>query len=198
MDKKSTSAGHSASPPSALKAKAPGPSHDATLEETPAATTADVSSEGLIAMAEVATPPAVTAENAKLLGEELETRAGFILDRSAKISDSLQDLTKGNVDAFVASGEAATAGIKRLRGQAADYGKKRTEAAASAIKRLATVKSPVQLFELQSDYIQASFVDAADETSRLVELWVKLAQNVFEPLSSRPAIVVEKIRSVSL
>jgi phasin family protein len=66
------------------------------------------------------------------------------------------------------------------------------------MKSMATVKSPSELFQIQSAYAKASFDGAVSEASKLTEAWMKLAGDVFQPLSTRYALAAEKIKAATL
>ena len=85
-----------------------------------------------------------------------------------------------------------------LGAEAAAYGKKSFETATGAFKSFAAVKSPTELFQLQSDYAKSSFDTLVAESSKLTESWVKLASDVIQPLSSRFAVAAEKVKSAAL
>ncbi len=89
-------------------------------------------------------------------------------------------------------------GAESLGQELADYGKKSFETASATMKSLATVKSPTEMFQIQSDFAKSSFDSAIAEASKLSEAWLKLAGEVIQPLSSRYAIAAEKIKSTAL
>jgi hypothetical protein len=62
----------------------------------------------------------------------------------------------------------------------------------------ATVKSPTELFQLQSEFAKASFDNAVAEASRVSEAWLKIAGDIAQPISNRYALAAEKIKSATL
>ncbi|RYE57725.1 MAG: phasin family protein, partial [Rhizobiaceae bacterium] len=80
----------------------------------------------------------------------------------------------------------------------ADYGKKSFETASATMKSLAAVKTPTEMFQIQSDYAKSSFDSAVAEASKFSEAWLKLAGEVFQPISSRYALAAEKIKTAAL
>jgi len=129
---------------------------------------------------------------------EINDRAKAAMEKSAKAGEELTEFTKGNVEAFVTSAKTAAKGAETLGQEVAEYGKKSFESASAALKSFATVKSPTELFQLQSEFAKSSFDGAVQEASKLSEAWVKLAGDVFQPLSSRYALAAEKFKAVAL
>ena len=185
--------------PAPAKAPAVAAKTEATPKPTPIPVPAPASAagpafEGFIAMA--TTPNAkIAAEKVQALFGDFNERAKTAFEKSAKIGEDLTELTKGNVEAIVASARVAAKGAEALTQEAADYSKKSFETATGALKSFAAVKSPTELFQLQSDYAKSSFDNAVAEASKLSEAWVKLAGEVFQPLSSRYAVAAEKLKA---
>ena len=119
-------------------------------------------------------------------------------EKSAKAGEELTEFTKGNMEAFAASAKTAAKGVESLGQEMAEYGKKSFETATATIKSLATVKTPTELFQIQSDYAKSSFDSAVAEASKLSEAWLKLAGDIFQPISSRYALAAEKVKSAKL
>lgn len=153
--------------------------------------------KGLIAMATTA-PAKPAADKVQAIFGDFNERAKTAFEKSAKFGEEITDFTKGNVEAIVASARVAAKGAESLTQEAADYGKKSFETASATMKSFASVKSPTELFQLQSDFAKTSFDSAVAEASKLSEAWVKLATDVFQPISSRYAVAAEKLKSAAL
>lgn len=153
--------------------------------------------KGLIEMAtKFETKPA--AEKVQAMFGDMNERAKTAFEKSTKMGEELTEFTKGNVEALVASARVAAKGAEALTQEAADYGKKSFEHATGAMKSFASVKSPTELFQLQSDFAKSSFDSAVAEASKVSESMVKLMGDIFQPLSSRYAVAAEKIKATSL
>jgi phasin family protein len=152
--------------------------------------------KGLLTMATPASVPA--ADKVQAMFGDFNERAKTAFEKSAKFGEEMTDFTKGNVEAIVASARVAAKGAESLTQEAAEYGKKSFETASATMKSFASVKSPTELFQLQSDYAKSTFDSAVAEASKLSEAWVKLATDVFQPISSRYAVAAEKIKSAAL
>ncbi|RYE04000.1 MAG: phasin family protein, partial [Sphingomonadales bacterium] len=88
-------------------------------------------------------------------------------------------------------------GLETLGQDAADYGRKSFETATAALKTFATVKSPAELFKLQSDFFRTSFDSYVAEASKNTEAFIKLAGDAVQPLSSRFAVAAEKVKAAA-
>ena len=152
--------------------------------------------EELIDMANVSSTEA--ADKAQALFGDFSNRFKTAFEKSTKLGEEYVDFAKGNVEAVIASARVAAKASESLGQEAADYGKKHFEAATAAFKSFATVKSPTELFQLQSEFAKASFDSIVSEASRVSESLLKVAGDVAQPISNRYALAAEKIKSVAL
>lgn len=146
-------------------------------------------------MATVDFPPAETADKAQAVLGDLQGRMKSAFDKSSKASEDLVEFAKGNVEALMASARVAAKATETLGQEAADFGKKSFESATAAFKSFAAVKSPTELFQLQSDYARTSFDSAVAEASRMSEAMMKFAGEIAQPISNRYALAAEKIKA---
>lgn len=153
-------------------------------------------SEGLVTMATIATP-AETAEKAQAMFGEFSGRVKTAFEKSSKLGEDMVDFSKGNVEAVIASAKVAAKAAESMGHEAADYSKKNFETATAAFKSFAAVKSPTELFQLQSEYAKASFDSAVAEASKFSESMMKLAGEIAQPLSNRYALAAEKIKAAT-
>ena len=137
------------------------------------------------------------AEQIKTVFGDVNERAKAAAERSAKIAEELADLTRGNVEAFVASSKIAAKGVEALSQDAAEYSRKSFEEASAALKGFADVKSATDLFKLQGDYARAAFDSAVAESARLSETVLKLAGDVAEPITSRYTVAAERVKTLA-
>ena len=137
------------------------------------------------------------ADQFKNVFGDVNERAKAAAERSAKIVEELADLTRGNVEALVASSKVAAKGVETLSQDAADYGRKSFEEASATFKRFAEVKSATDFFKLQGDYARSAFDAAVAESARLSETVLKLAGDVAEPINSRYAVAAERVKTLA-
>jgi phasin family protein len=129
---------------------------------------------------------------------DVNERAKTAVEKSAKLLEEATELTKGNVEALVASSKIAAKGVETLSQEAADYGRRSFEEASAALKSFAEVKSPTDFFKLQSDYARSAFDSFVAESSKASEKVIKLAGEVAEPITSRYAVAAERVKTLAL
>jgi phasin family protein len=137
------------------------------------------------------------AEKAQAMFAEFTNRFKTAFEKSTKYGEEFADFAKGNVEAVIASSKVAAKASETLGQEAAEYGRKHFEAATAAFKGFASVKSPTELFQLQSEFAKASFDSLVAEASRVSETLMKVAGDVTQPISNRYALAAEKIKSAA-
>ena len=128
---------------------------------------------------------------------DVNGRAKTAIEKSSKLFEEMTEFTKGNVEAIVASGRVAAKGAETLGQEAAEYGKKSFEQASATFRSFSGVKSPTELFQMQSEYARTSFDAIVAESSKLSESFLKLAGDIAQPLSSRLAVAADKVKSAA-
>ena len=137
------------------------------------------------------------ADQFKSVFGDVNERAKSAVERSAKIVEEMADLTRGNVEAFVASSKVAAKGVETLSQDAANYSRARFEEATAAFKSFTDVKSATDFFKLQGDFARSAFDSAVAESARVSENVLKLAGDVAEPLTSRYAVAAERVKTLA-
>ncbi|MBB5686302.1 phasin family protein [Sphingobium boeckii] len=128
---------------------------------------------------------------------DISERAKVAVAKSQKMAEDVAEFNKGNLEAIVASGKVAAKGMETLGQDAAEFGRKNFESAQAALKSFAAVKTPAEFFKLQSDYVKSAFDTLVAQTSKNTEISMKLAGDVFQPLSNRIAVAAEKIKTAA-
>jgi phasin family protein len=126
---------------------------------------------------------------------DVNERAKTAIERNTRIAEEMTDLAKGNVEAFVASTKLAAKGVEKFGHEVAEYSRKSFEDTSAAIKGFAEVKSPTDLFRLQGEFARTQFDALIAESSKLSETVIKLAGDVFEPLTSRASVAAERVKN---
>jgi phasin family protein len=139
----------------------------------------------------------IAAEQFRAAFGDINERAKAAAEKSAKIAEELADLTRGNVEAFVASSKIAAKGVETLSQDAAEYSRKSFEEASAALKSFAEVKSATDFFKLQGDYARSAFDAAVAESARVSETVLKLAGDVAEPINSRYTVAAERVKTLA-
>ncbi|HSX56734.1 MAG TPA: phasin family protein, partial [Sphingomonas sp.] len=150
---------------------------------------ADTASKGIYTMEAI--------EKTQAMFAELNDKAKAQVEKNTKLVGEMTELAKGNVEALVESGKIAAKGFEALGQDAAEYSRKSFENATATLKSLSAVKTPADFFKLQSDYVRSAFDSVVAETSKNTEAFIKLAGDAAQPISSRFAVAVEKVKTAA-
>ena len=99
--------------------------------------------------------------------------------------ESLNSLTKQNVDAFMKSSSILAKGFEDISKSTVAYTQGALESSAAASKQALTVKTIRELVVLQSSFAKKSFDSAIAEGTKVSELSVKVANEAFQPISAQ-------------
>jgi phasin family protein len=139
----------------------------------------------------------IAAEQFRAAFGDINERAKAAAEKSAKVVEELADLTRGNVEALVASSKIAAKGVETMSQSAAEYSRKSFEDASAALKSFADVKSATDFFKLQGDFARSAFDAAVAESARVSETVLKLAGDVAEPINSRYTVAAERVKTLA-
>lgn len=134
---------------------------------------------------------------ATALFADWNARSKAAVERSTKLVEELGDFNKGNLEAVVESGRVAAKAAEQLGREAAETARKNFEQATAALKNMAAVKTPTEFFQLQSDYARSAFDQMIAETSKNSETMLKVAGDIFQPISNRFAVAAEKMKTAA-
>lgn len=126
---------------------------------------------------------------------DLSEKAKASVEKSSKAMEEISDMAKGNVEALVESSKIAAKGMESIGQNAADFSRTSFEKTTAVLKGFAAVKSPAEFFQLQNDLISSTLDAFAKETAKNSEVLFKLAGEVAQPISSRVALVTDKVKS---
>jgi phasin family protein len=139
----------------------------------------------------------VNANKAQALFTDFNDRTKAAVEKSTKLVEEANDFAKGNMEAMVESGRIAAKGFEALGQDAAEFSRRSFESATAALKTFASVKSPTELFKLQSDFMRGAFDSYVAEASKNTEAMLKLAGDAAQPLSNRFAVAAEKVKTAA-
>jgi len=128
---------------------------------------------------------------------DVNERAKAQMEKNAKIVEEMNAFAKGNVEALVESGKIAAKGMETIGQESADFTRKSFEKATATMKEMSSVKSPADFFKLQSDFVRETFDSMIAVTSKNTETMMKLAGDAAQPVSSRYAVAVEKVKTAA-
>ena len=138
---------------------------------------------------------AQVADRLQAVFGDVNERARTQIERNTRVAEEMTELSKGNVEAFVASTKIVAKGLETVGQEVAEYSRKSFEDASAALKSFAEVKSATDFFRLQSDFVRGQFDGFISESSKLSETMIKLAGDVAEPLASRYSVAAERVKA---
>lgn len=128
---------------------------------------------------------------------EFQKRAKEAYEKGAEMSAEATEFAKGNVEALVESSKILAAGVQDLGKTYAEEAKSAYETASADLKELVAVKSPTELFQLQSKLLRRNLDSFMSFGSKNTETVVKLASETFAPISGRVSLAAEKLAKVA-
>lgn len=113
-------------------------------------------------------------------------------EAAVKGFEQFNSLGKDNIEAVVAFSTTYAKGIEAINAELMAFAKKSIEDSVSATKALMGAKTVKELVDLQSDFAKTSFDELMSKTSKLGEMYAKVAQQAFEPINARVTETMEK------
>ncbi|MEZ5681645.1 MAG: phasin family protein [Erythrobacter sp.] len=147
--------------------------------------------ETIMATAKTAKTTDYTAK-AKELAADVQTRAKAAYDKGTELTKEAAEFQKGNFEALVASGKILAAGMQDMGRTYVEEAKGAFETVQADVKKVAAVKSPTELFQLQGEIARRNFDAAVAGASKNTEAMLKLANEAFAPISTRMSLAAEK------
>lgn len=124
---------------------------------------------------------------------DAQERLQAFYSRSTGLLGEMGDLGRGNMEAVVESSRILAAGLQDIGRTTLEETRTAYQGLTEDVKRMAGVKSPTEMLQLQSEWARRSFDALVAQTSRNAETMLKLANDTVAPLSSRVSVTVEKL-----
>lgn len=137
------------------------------------------------------------AATAKNVLADVQTRAQTAYAQTTVLASEATEFTKANVEAVVESGKIFIAGAQELLKDNVETGKTVIETVTEDAKKVAAVKSPTELMQLQGEIARRNFDALVSYGSKRTEAWVKLYNEAFAPISNRVSVAAEKIKKAA-
>jgi phasin family protein len=134
---------------------------------------------------------------AKEVFADVQTRAQTAYAQTTVLASEATEFTKANVEAVVESGKIFIAGAQELLKDNVETGKTVIETVTEDAKKVAAVKSPTELMQLQGEIARRNFDALVSYGSKRTEAWVKLYNEAFAPISNRVSVAAEKIKKAA-
>ena len=162
----------------------------------PAAKTAAPNTNPVIKLKDTIMATANTTDitaTAKNVVADLQTRAKTAFAKTGEFTAEATEFTKANVEAVVESGKIFFAGAQDIVKGDIETGKTVIETVTEDAKKIAAIKSPTELMQLQGEIVRRNFDALVSFGSKRTEAWVKLTNEAFAPISNRVSVAAEKI-----
>jgi phasin family protein len=124
---------------------------------------------------------------------DLQARAKAAYEKGTEMTADVTAFHKGNFDAVVESSKILAAGVQDLGRNAVEDAKTAAETVTADIKAMAAVKSPTELFQLQGEIARRNLDTLVARTSKNAEVMMKLANDMFAPISTRASVAMERL-----
>ncbi len=105
--------------------------------------------------------------------------------------ETLNESGKEFANTAMKSVSALTHGLHTIANEAADYSKKSFEESSVLIEKLATIKSPEQIFETQSAFSKKAYEAFVAQATKFGELYADLAKEAYKPYEAAVAKVTK-------
>jgi phasin family protein len=128
---------------------------------------------------------------------DIREKAGEATEKGKKFAATAVEFNKANLEAMVEAGKIAAKGAQEMGQTNIEYAKTNFSEVQAAVKEITTVKSPTDFIKLQSDFAKKSFDVAVAQTSKNTEAFVKLANDMFQPISNRIAIATDLFKKAA-
>ncbi|MEO1731003.1 MAG: phasin family protein [Pseudomonadota bacterium] len=130
---------------------------------------------------------------AKEMAADVQERLKTAYSKTGEFAGEFGEFNKANVEAVVESGKIFAAGAQELVKDNVETGKTVVETVTEDAKKLAGIKSPTELMQLQGELARRNFDAVVSYGSQRTEAWVKLYNDAFAPISNRVSVAAEKI-----
>jgi phasin family protein len=139
----------------------------------------------------------VGADNVNSMAGAAQARSADAMQKGMKFVEEMNDFAKGNVEAMVEASKIAARGAEDIAKYSADYARGSVEKANDRARRIAGVKSPTELLQLQSEFAREAMDQVATETSKFAEGYLKLLGEIAQPFQNRMAIAASKLKTAA-
>lgn len=137
------------------------------------------------------------AATAKEMLADVQARAQTVYTKGTVLAAEAGEFSKANVDAVVESGRIFFSGAQELLKDNIETGKTVIETVTEDAKKVAAIKSPTELMQLQNEIVRRNFDAMVSYGSKRTEAWVKLYNEAFAPISNRVSVAAEKIKTAA-
>ncbi len=132
-----------------------------------------------------------TVETANSFFADMREKATVAAEKGRELFAETGSFTKENLTAVTESGKIAAKGTQELAKENLAYAKANFSETQKAVKSLAAVKSPTEFVQVQTEIARKGFDTLVSQGSKNSEDMIKLASDIFQPLSNRMAVAAD-------
>ena len=129
--------------------------------------------------------------------ETIQIEVKTTMENAMKSAEEFVSFSQGNFEAMVKASQIWAAGVQDLGKSVSATAQAQAEAAMGTFKALSGVKSLKEAMDLQASLARSSFETAMNETGKITEASVKLAEQAMAPITARVTLAVEKFGRVA-
>ncbi|MBW8753701.1 MAG: phasin family protein [Sphingomonadales bacterium] len=133
----------------------------------------------------------------KSLTADVQSKAKSAYAKGSEVAGEIGTITKGNVEAVVASSKILGAGLKELGDSSIAEGKQAASTVVADFKALAAVKTPKDFFDFQFKLAKRNIDSAIALSGKNGKALGKLASDAAAPISSQIKANVAKLRKAA-
>jgi hypothetical protein len=98
--------------------------------------------------------------------------------------EEVQKFSKQQIEAATAASASLTKGLQEIAAESTEYSKKAFAAGSAVVEKLLGVKSVETAIQIQTEYAKSAYEGFVAQTTKLNELYVKLAKEAFKPVET--------------
>ncbi len=123
-----------------------------------------------------------------------EEQYAVVAKASADAVKGYEDMvafSKSNIDAIVKSNEILSSGVKEINSSIYSLAKSNLEQSVALAQKIMTCTTIAEIVELQSDVAKNQYTKAVEESRKLSDQTIKLAEQASKPIAERMTVAVE-------
>ena len=137
------------------------------------------------------------ADKTKEVASDMQNRMSSAYQKSTEMTSEAVEFQKGNVEAMVESSRILVSGMQDMGRTYVEEARTAAEAMQDDVRKMAAIKSPTELFQLQGEIARRSFDAMVATASKNTEAMIKLTNEAFAPMSNRMSLAAEKVAKVA-
>ena len=110
-----------------------------------------------------------------------------------KAAEEAAEFSRGNLEAITKASQLYVTGVQDLSRQTMAMFQAFSEQAIEGVKALSTMKSMKDAADFQASFTKTAFERAVNDSTKLSEAAMKLAETSIEPISARMTLAMEKM-----